>query len=73
MHKTLHAQWEATIQRDLRVHFVHRHVRDTLVVLEEGNQPIPRFPKCFQAYMRLLETMTEFNYLGWVLTALDEN
>ena len=27
----------------------------------------------FQAYGRPLETVTEFKYLGWVLTASDEN
>ena len=24
---------------NLQVHFLHRHVRDTIVILEEGNQP----------------------------------
>ena len=31
---------------NLRVHSVHRHVRDTIVILEEGNQPYPWCPKC---------------------------
>ena len=30
----------ATSQSALRVHFVHRHVLYTLVVLEEGNHPL---------------------------------
>ena len=28
----------------MRVHFVHRHVHDTVVILEEGNLPLPRCP-----------------------------
>ena len=28
------------------VHFVHRHVHDTVVILEEGNLPLPRCPRC---------------------------
>ena len=28
------------------VHFVHRHVHDTVVILEEGNLFLPRFPRC---------------------------
>ena len=30
----------------MRVHFVHRHVHDTVVILEEGNLPLPRLPRC---------------------------
>ena len=30
----------------MRVHFWHRHVRDTVLILEEGNLPYPRFPMC---------------------------
>ena len=30
----------------MRVHFVHRHVLDTVVMLEEGNFPHPRCAKC---------------------------
>ena len=30
----------------MRVHFRHQHVRDTVVILEEGNLPHPRFPLC---------------------------
>ena len=28
------------------VHFVHRHVHDTVVILEEVNLPLPRCPRC---------------------------
>ena len=30
----------------MRVHFWHRNVRDTVVILEEGNLPHPRCPMC---------------------------
>ena len=30
----------------MRVHFVHQHVQDTVVMLEEGNLPHPRCPRC---------------------------
>ena len=30
----------------MRVHFVHRHVHDNVVLLEEGNLPLPRCPRC---------------------------
>ena len=30
----------------MRVHFMHRHVQDTVVMLEEGNLPHPRCPRC---------------------------
>ena len=30
----------------MRVHFVHRHVHNTVVILEEGNLPLPRCPRC---------------------------
>ena len=30
----------------MRVHFFHRHVHDTVVILEEGNLPLPRCPWC---------------------------
>ena len=33
-------------QTNLRVQFAHRHVRDTIVILEEGNLPYPRCPMC---------------------------
>ena len=32
-------------QTNIRVHFEHRHTRDTILILEEGNQPYPRCPK----------------------------
>ena len=30
----------------MRVHFVHRNVHNTVVILEEGNLPLPRCPRC---------------------------
>ena len=30
----------------MRVHSVHQHVHDTVVILEEGNLPLPRCPRC---------------------------
>ena len=30
----------------MRVHFVHRHVQDTVVILEEVNLPHPQCPRC---------------------------
>ena len=30
----------------MRVHFLHWHVRDTVVILEEGNPPHPQCPQC---------------------------
>ena len=30
----------------MRVHFVHRHVQDIVVMLEEGKLPHPRCPRC---------------------------
>ena len=30
----------------MRVNFVHRHVHDIVVLLEEGNLPLPRCPRC---------------------------
>ena len=30
----------------MRVHFLHRHVNNTVMLLEEGNLPLPRFPRC---------------------------
>ena len=30
----------------MRVHFVHRHVQDIVVMLKEGNLPHPRCPRC---------------------------
>ena len=36
----------ASSRTNLRIHFVHCHVRDAIVILEEGNRPYPRFPQC---------------------------
>ena len=30
----------------MRVQFVHRHVHNTVVILEEGNLPLPWCPRC---------------------------
>ena len=30
----------------MRVHFVHRHVHNTVVILEEVNLPLPGCPRC---------------------------
>ena len=30
----------------MQVHFVHRNVHNTVVILEEGNLPLPRCPRC---------------------------
>ena len=30
----------------MRVHFWRRHVRDTIIILEEGNLPHPRCENC---------------------------
>ena len=30
----------------MRVQFFHRNVRDTVIILEEGNLPPPGFPRC---------------------------
>ena len=30
----------------MRVQFVHRQVHNTVVILEEGNVPLPRYPRC---------------------------
>ena len=30
----------------MRVNFVHRNVHNTVVILEEGNLPLPRCPRC---------------------------
>ena len=36
----------AATRTAMRVHFLHRYVRDTVVILEEGNLPHPRLPQC---------------------------
>ena len=30
----------------MQVHFMHWHVHNTVVMLEEGNLPLPRCPRC---------------------------
>ena len=98
----------------MRVHFVHRHVHDTVVMLEEGNLPLPRCPQCdlqvprkalngrhlgtlqckkgaeqkrrrlaetetgenaeqaFHAYGKPMAAVSDFRYLGQLLTATDD-
>ena len=31
---------------NLRDHFAHRHMRDMVVILEEGNYPHPNYHRC---------------------------
>ena len=99
----------------MRVHCVHRHVHDTVVILEEGNLPLPRCPRCdlqvsrralnglhletsqcrtgterkqkrmaeaevratpekaFHAYRTQMRAVTEFKYLGRVLTSTNDD
>ena len=99
----------------MRVHFVHRNVQDTVVMLEELNFPHPRCARCdmqvprkainglhletaqcakgaerkrrrlaetetrenseraYRAYGKPMETVTEFRYLGRILTATDDD
>ena len=99
----------------MRVHFVHRNVHDTMVILEEGNLPLPWCPRCdlqvsrkalngrhletsqcrtgterkrrrlaeaelentsekaFHAYGTKMRAVTEFKYLGRVLTNTDDD
>ena len=35
----------ATSRSALRLHFVNHHEQDTVVILEEGIRPLPRYPK----------------------------
>ena len=99
----------------MRVHFMHRHIHNTVVMLEEGNLPPPRCPRCdlqvfrkalngrhlgtlqyqkgverkrrrltetetrknteraFQAYGKPMAAVSEFRYLGRLLTATDDD
>ena len=38
--------WKMATRTAIRVHFVHRHVLNTVVMLEEGNFPHPWCDKC---------------------------
>ena len=102
-------------QAAMRVHFVHRHVHKTVVILEEGNLPLPCCPRCdlqvsmkalngrhldtnqcktgaerklwrlavaevettvekvFHAYGKKMQAVTEFRYLGRVMTNTDDD
>ena len=104
----------AVTQMAIQVHFIYQHDRDTVIILEEGSLPHPRYPWCdmlltwkalnekhntttqcakgaerkrqrlakedrqestertFWDYVRPLETVTLFKYLGHGLTATDE-
>ena len=97
----------------MRVHFVHRHVHNTMVMMEEVNLSLPRCPRCdlqvsrkglngshlgtiqcrngierkwrqlaetemrenseraFHAYGKPMKAVSEFCYLGRLLTATD--
>ena len=99
----------------MRVNFVHRHVHNTVVMLEEGNLPLPRCPRydlqvpskalngrhlgtiqcrtgterkrrrlaeakmrenlerVFHAYGKPMEAVSDFCYLGRLLTATDDD
>ena len=99
---------------EMQVHFVHRHVHNTLVIMEEVNLFLPRCPRCdlqvsrkainglhlgtsqcrtgtepkrrrlvevemrvtsereFHAYGEQMRAVTEFKYLGRVLTNTDD-
>ena len=37
---------QATTRTAMRVHFLHRHVLDNVVILEEVNTPHPWLPQC---------------------------
>ena len=32
---------------EIRVHLLHRHIRDTMVILEDENLPYPLLPHCY--------------------------
>ena len=36
----------AAMRTAMQIHCFHRHVRDTVIILEEGNIPHPRYPQC---------------------------
>ena len=38
--------WRSSIRSEIRFHFVHPQMQETLVVLEEGNHPLPGCLKC---------------------------
>ena len=105
--------WVLATRAAMRVHFVHQHVHETVVILEEGNLPLTRCPRCdlqvsrkalngrhlgtsqcrtgmerkrrrlaeaemrktsekaFHAYGKQMRAVTEFRYLGRVLTDTD--
>ena len=106
---------ELATRTAMRLHFVHRHVQDTVEMLEEVNLPHPRCPRCnlqvprkalngrhletaqckkgaerkqirltekemrensdqaFHVYGKRMEAVSEFRYLGRLLTATDDD
>ena len=44
----------STNQTNLRVYFLHRHVRDTIVIMEEGSRTYPRCPK-YEIFLSYLD------------------
>ena len=42
----------ATTRTAMRVHFLHWHVLDTVIILEEGNPPHPRCAQCDRLFPR---------------------
>ena len=44
--RMIQAAFRAKIRSALWVHFMHRHVQDTVVILEKGTNPLSRCPKC---------------------------
>ena len=50
----------------MQVHFVHRHVQDTVVMLEEGNFP---HPLCVRCDMQVPQKALNESHLGTVQCA----
>ena len=38
---------QAATRTEMQVHFFHRYVRDTVIILEKGNLPQKRCPQCY--------------------------
>ena len=45
----------------MRVHFVHRHFHETVVILEEGNPPLPQ---CLQCNLQVSRKALNGRHLG---------
>ena len=52
---------------NLRVHFAHHHVRNTIVIMEEGNRPYPRRPRCdmFVSHKALNDRKLTMDFCRW--------